>query len=1455
MQVAVVFAGTPTNTSSATQIVTVVDNIAPVLVGVPANTTATCTSVSELSAPTVTATDNCGTATVTTSSVTTPGNCPGNYTITHTWIAVDAYGNSSTSSQTISVSDNTAPILVGVPSNTTATCTSVPSAATVTATDNCGIATVVMSSVTNAGNCPGNYTITRTWTATDQCGNISSASQRILVIDNTAPELVGVPANITRTCQVGPGVAAIVTATDNCGTASVVMSEVTTLGNFAGNYIVTRTWTATDQCGNTSSALQVITVQDITAPVVPILSNVTGECSGTAQRATTTDACSGIVTGTTNDPLTYNTQGTYIIHWTFTDASGNSSTANQNVIIKDVTKPTIACPANITTTANTTQSGQAGSLVTYTATATDNCGTVTVTYSKTPGSFFPVGTTTVTATATDSNGNTSTCTFTVTVGCGASVVTVASVPTSNTYTGGASTSLFLGYGAQSTTLQVSATGTNTYLWTGAAVSKLSSNTTSNPVFTPTTAGNYTFTVQVTNSIGCKGTASISICVTDIRVVASTGSSHDDDEDNQTMCNHQEHDASDCSHKGHSHYCDHKAHSKYVCSHKETNDRDDDDQKNCDHKGHASKDCSHKGHNHKVCDHKAHATKDCDHDKSRATDDQKVCDHKSHNEIDCSHEGHHHKTCDHKVHTASSCQHKYGNYHHGDDDEENNKGVNGCDDDKQKMCNHQSHDASECSHKGHNHKYCDHKAHSKYDCDHKDTNDKDDDDEKDCDHKSHDAKDCSHKGHNHKVCDHKAHTTKDCDHDRSNGSDDQKVCDHKGHDAKDCAHKGHHHTDCDHKGHDAKYCSHNADYKECDNDDKKVYLCHVPPGNPGMRLTLSISVNAVASHLANHPGDRLGTCDQIPCTGFTDITNPVITCPPAITVNCGTSTTPSVTGSATATDNFGSIGITYTDVNGSGFITRTWKAKDAAGNFSTCVQTITLVDNVKPVIKNPYDITISCGSLTAPTACGTATATDNCSTPVVTYSDVTVGNVITRTWKATDAAGNFSTSTQKITIVDNIKPVITCPSDKVLSGCGFSTDPLTTGYPTATDNCSTPVITYSDVISSNGVIKRTWKATDASGNYSTCVQTITKPTSSPCVLPYPLADVYYPRSSVAFNESEILRATDPGPNNTCATTTPTQVKLWFNDEHPFTLGVRQVIVKTSSGTTTTNYPVTTFGGVASTVSNPSFGTTIDGGDKSGNDVAAYGGRPLRPVLYISDITVDPNNRMGDWQHNGTPYNPTRISGSWKSAVRMVDKTKTPNVITVIPDADPATKNNWNMGIGGDIAPLGLLNQGYGAEIVWDVASLNLLAGHTYRLQFIVHDGDQNKAGGDAGQACTILCVPTTPLITKTETPVNVVTGQAKTVTADVATKTTEEELKVTVMPNPSTTYFTIKLESKYETPVNMRVMDDRGRVVDAKSQIGANSTIQIGHNYSSGTYYAEMIQGTKRKVIQLIKAKG
>jgi hypothetical protein len=94
-----------------------------------------------------------------------------------------------------------------------------------------------------------------------------------------------------------------------------------------------------------------------------------------------------------------------------------------------------------------------------------------------------------------------------------------------------------------------------------------------------------------------------------------------------------------------------------------------------------------------------------------------------------------------------------------------------------------------------------------------------------------------------------------------------------------------------------------------------------------------------------------------------------------------------------------------------------------------------------------------------------------------------------------------------------------------------------------------------------------------------------------------------------------------------------------------------------------------------------------------------------------------------------------------------------------------------------------------------------------------------------------------------------------ISINATANSTDDALNVTVMPNPTSNYFTLKLESKNETPVNIRVVDASGRVVDNKPNQESNSTIQIGFNYGSGIYFAEFIQGNKRKVIQLIKARG
>ena len=74
----------------------------------------------------------------------------------------------------------------------------------------------------------GNYTVTRTFTATDDAGNFSTAVQVVTVEDTTAPELT-IPADYTVECS-DEIVFDEASATDNCGNFDIVLVEETVPG-------------------------------------------------------------------------------------------------------------------------------------------------------------------------------------------------------------------------------------------------------------------------------------------------------------------------------------------------------------------------------------------------------------------------------------------------------------------------------------------------------------------------------------------------------------------------------------------------------------------------------------------------------------------------------------------------------------------------------------------------------------------------------------------------------------------------------------------------------------------------------------------------------------------------------------------------------------------------------------------------------------------------------------------------------------------------------------------------------------------------------------------------------------------------------------------------------------------------------------------------------------------------
>jgi hypothetical protein len=98
-----------------------------------------------------------------------------------------------------------------------------------------------------------------------------------------------------------------------------------------------------------------------------------------------------------------------------TDSGDLSAEAILTVTVNpDNQPPTIACPANITRSADT---GLCTAVVTYTTpTVSDNCsGVSSVTCIPASGSAFPKGTTTVNCSVTDARGNPASCSFTVAI--------------------------------------------------------------------------------------------------------------------------------------------------------------------------------------------------------------------------------------------------------------------------------------------------------------------------------------------------------------------------------------------------------------------------------------------------------------------------------------------------------------------------------------------------------------------------------------------------------------------------------------------------------------------------------------------------------------------------------------------------------------------------------------------------------------------------------------------------------------------------------------------------------------------------------------------------------------------------------------------------------------------------------------------------------------------------------
>ena len=237
----------------------------------------------------------CGTLSITSTDVfTPPTNICNGRTLTRTYTISDD-NDSFTCTQTMTISAPNPPVIT-CPANRSLECsddTSVAANGMATATADCGLGVIVSlnetSTQANDGSCNEfRYTITRVWTATDDCGRIDVCTQTIDVDDTTSP-VITCPADITIECDedTSPANTGVATAMDNCAAVAeivIVFSDVSTQGTVGCaqyRYTITRTWTATDPCGNSSTCVQTIDVDDTTSPVITCPANMDGlDCLG-----------------------------------------------------------------------------------------------------------------------------------------------------------------------------------------------------------------------------------------------------------------------------------------------------------------------------------------------------------------------------------------------------------------------------------------------------------------------------------------------------------------------------------------------------------------------------------------------------------------------------------------------------------------------------------------------------------------------------------------------------------------------------------------------------------------------------------------------------------------------------------------------------------------------------------------------------------------------------------------------------------------------------------------------------------------------------------------------------------------------------------------------------------------------------------------------------------------------
>ena len=362
-------------------------------------------------------------------------------TTTNTFLITDAFGQTSTCSFNVTVTDNQSPTIVQPENitvgNTAGQCTATVSYGGASASDNCGI-TSLRYFLNYTQQTPVEITFPRTFAvgsylvtveAKDAANHVTTKTFTVTVNDTEQPQISAISGISSCFYDVNSAKAAAIAAveySDNCTPNNQIIVSAEVQGSCSALVTVY----VTDGSGNTNS-VSFNTKVDNTAPVftgLPSSATLTVNCHEVPNAPTVTanDNCDGARTVTYTPSSTKGSDPSQSDYYNYTitrkwevwDGCNNYNSFTQTITVQDVTAPVITCPANFLSVPF--DFGQLYATIDKgTATATDNCAPVaniSITNNDAiTNQQYPAGTTNIQWKAKDPSNRESSCTQTITV--------------------------------------------------------------------------------------------------------------------------------------------------------------------------------------------------------------------------------------------------------------------------------------------------------------------------------------------------------------------------------------------------------------------------------------------------------------------------------------------------------------------------------------------------------------------------------------------------------------------------------------------------------------------------------------------------------------------------------------------------------------------------------------------------------------------------------------------------------------------------------------------------------------------------------------------------------------------------------------------------------------------------------------------------------------------------------